>query len=299
MNDLLKNSKTKDELIKKSEKFIRDLLKKPKEVGKITDNFYSELFKIYGLDEDSLGVAFNDLSEEQRAIIRDKITSLEIIFLMLPLKKYNNEFSLKIDEFFSKCKAKDSNKLGQIFKKSRLRLMRKLLSSWKRSWRIIGEKDLPKEAVLDNKFRIAKSLSEGIYRELLVVIQEMMQICFGYKPTDRFGRIIDQLEKAPIDMKVFVNKTAYNIRNADSHESVEFEKNNIITIYDKNGNAIQRITEEELDETISWLTKFTNSVFHSLQKNYFDYMKIGHKDEDRIEHMIISMLELLDKDPSE
>jgi hypothetical protein len=293
MDDLLKNSKIKDKIWRNSEEFIRELLKKPKEVNRITDQFFSELFKTCGLDEDFLGEAFKDLSEEQRAIIRDKLCSFEIVFMILPVKKYNDEFSLKIDELFIKCKVKDLDKLGQIFKKSRLELMRKLLLIWSRSWRIVSEKGWPKEAVLDNKLRIAKSFSEGIYREFLTVIQEMMQISLGYKPTDKFGTIINQLEKAPTDLKVFINKTAYNIRNAESHENVEFEKNNNITLYDNNGKVIQRLTEKELDKTIKWLTNFTNSVFHSLQKNYFDYAKIGPKVEDKIEHMIECILELL------
>jgi hypothetical protein len=112
----------------------------------------------------------------------------------------------------------------------------------------------------------------------------MMQLAFDYQPTDSFGKIINQLEGTPIDLKIFVNRTAYNVRNADSHESAEIEDDQTVTIHDDLGNIFQKVTEEDLNKTISWLSDFTNKVFYALQKNYFDLLKIEN-DEDRIEYL--------------
>ncbi|MCJ7697467.1 MAG: hypothetical protein MUO73_03955 [Thermoplasmata archaeon] len=293
MKDSLNDPELEKELTELFKKFIHDLIENPKEVNKTMGEVYPGLLSIFGIENDLLKEIVESLPKRQKNAIRDRLTSLETVFLMIPVKKLDDEFSVKVDELFEICKGKKPKKVKTIFSKPRMEIFQKMLTGFERSWRIVSEKDLPKEAVIDNKFRIVKSLSEGMYRELLMVIQEMMQLGFGYKPTDSFGAIFDQLEKAPIDLKIFVNRTAYNVRNADSHESADFEKDHTITIYDKKGKVIQRITEEDLDKTITWLTKFTNSVFHAMQKNYFDYMKIGPKDEDRIEYVKKTFTEFL------
>lgn len=291
MDELLKNSELEKEIKKHSEKFIQDLLKKPKEVGKITDDYYEGLFKIFGSEEGTLEELLKGVEEKKKKILKNKMTALETVFLMLHPKEFDDEFSLKIDKLFEMCRQENSERLKKIFLKPRTELLRKLLSSFKRSWRVIEEKGVPKETVMDNRFKIIKSFSEGIYRQLLIVIQEMMQIAFDYRSTTKFGDIIHQLENAPMDLSVFVNKTAYNIRNCDSHENVEFEKDNTVTLFDNKDNVIQKLTEDDLEQTITWLSNFIQSVFHNLQKNYFGLVGIGSETEDRINHLIESFLE--------
>lgn len=278
MNGLL-DPELEKELKESSERFVNDLIKNPQEVGKTIDTFLKELIEILGL-EDMLG-EIKGVDEKIKQGFMDALVSLRIILLLKPYEECRDEFSAKFDELFGASRAKDPERLKAVFLKSRPDLFRKLMNSFMRSWRIVPEKGLSKEAVLNNKFSIVKSLSEGIYRELLIVIQEMMQIAFDKNQTTSFGTIIGQLESAPIDLKVFVNRTAYNIRNSESHENVEFGKDNTITLYDK-GKVIQKITEKDLDEAIRWLTDFTNSAYRSLQKNYFGLMQIGHTTEDRI-----------------
>jgi len=293
MDKLLKNSELEKEIRKHSEKFIQDLLKKPREVGKITDGFYLDLFKLCGFEGGTFEELFKDVEEGEKKILRDRLTALNTVLLMAPPKNYDDEFSAKIDELFKICKDKNSKSLEKVFQRPRLELFRKLLSSWKRSWRVIDEKGLPKEAIIDNKFRIVKSFSEGIYRQLLIVIQEMMQIAFGYGLVKKFGVIIHQLEENPVDLSAFVNKTAYNIRNRDSDENVEFEEDNTITLFDKDNNVIQKLTEDDLEQTITWLSNFTQSVFYTLQKNYFELIGIKSKTEDRVGYLIESFLDIL------
>jgi len=293
MNELLKDSELEKEIRKHSEKIIQDLLKKPMEVGKITEDFYLDLLKLCGFEEGSFEELFKDIEDDKKKILRDKLTALKTVFLMMPPKNYDDKFSAKIDELFKICRKKDSKRLKEVFQKPRSELFRKLLSSWMRSWRVIGEKGLPKEAIIDNKFKIVKSLSEGIYRQFFIVIQEMMQIAFGYKPTKKFGDIIGQLDNAPVDMSIFVNQTAYKVRNAESHENIEFEKDNSITLFDKNDQAALRLTEDDLDQTITWLSNFTQSVVYTLQKNYFELIGIKSKTEDRVGYLIESFLDTL------
>ena len=265
-------------------KFISDLVENPREVNKIMGEIFPGLLARFGIDRDFLKDFIEGLSSLQKNAIRDRLTSLEIAFLMNPVSNYDNEFSGRIDKLFTMCKKKNLQKLKAIFLKPRMQIFQKMLTGFERSWRIVDENGLPKEAAIDNKVHIVKSLSETAYKELLTIIQEMMQLAFDYQPTDSFGKIINQLEGAPIDLKIFINRTAYNIRNADSHESVEIENDQTVTINDDHGTLLQKVTEEDLNKTISWLSDFTNNVFYALQKNYFELLKIEN-DEDRIEYL--------------
>ena len=89
----------------------------------------------------------------------------------------------------------------------------------------------------------------------------------------------------------------YRLRNADSHESAEIEDDQIVSLYDDHGNKLQKVTEEDLNKTISWLSDFTNKVFNALQKNYFDLLKIEN-DEDRIEYLKKTLTKFLFKELS-
>ena len=285
MKDQLYDPEKKKELFELFKRFLQDLINNPKEVGKIMGEVLSGFLETLGIDGDVLKEAVEDLPKEKKDAIVDRFASLDTIFLLSPVGKTEDEISIKIDELFRLCKEKEPKGIDRILLKPRIQIYQKMLTGFERSWRISSEKDLPKEAVIDNKFRIVKSLSEGMYRELLLVIQEMMQLAFGYAPTESFGGILKQLEGAPIDLKILVNRTAYDIRNADSHESADFENDNTVTIRDKKGKAIRTIIEDDLSKTISWLTRFTNSIFYSLQKNYFDYRGIKPTTENRIEYI--------------
>ena len=147
---------------------------------------------------------------------------------------------------------------------------------------------------MDSKVRIIKSLSEGIYYQLLLVIQEMMQIAFDYKPISSFGGIIDQLEKNPyFDTSVLVNRRVKNIRNSEAHEDLEIGKSYVV-LYDRNGKEIEKLTEEDLDEAIDWLITFTRSTLSALQRGYFNV--IGIKPEDRIDYLTSYLLSIFLKD---
>jgi len=279
---LLKDEKLMERGREISKKFAERLIKDPMDVGRIFDDLISEIFELSmeKVPDVAKSMGIEIPSKETLMGQKDKfkklfnnLLTLEILFLMLHPKEVNNEFSSKIDNLFEKCKAKDSERLKNIFHKPRVELLRKFQSSWKRSWRDLFGPALPEEARIDNKFKAAKSLSEGLYRELLIVIQEITQIVFDFKPTKHFGMIIDQFEKNT-STNVFVNRTAYNIRNAESHENIVFENGGKVELFDENNQLIQSVNEEDLDKTISWLTSFTESVTYSLQRNYLEFINV-------------------------
>lgn len=209
MEDPLYDPEMEKELTKLFQKFISNLIDNPKEVGKTMGEVFPSLLEAFGINGDLLKGVIEGLSERQKNAVRDKLTSLETAFLISPANKIDDEFSEKVNELFLLCKTKRPKMVKMIFTKPRNQIFQKMLTGFERSWRIVSEKELPKEAIIDNKFHIVKSLSESMYKEFLIVIQEMMQLAFDFKPTNSFGKIIDQLEKAPIDLKIFVNRTGH------------------------------------------------------------------------------------------
>ncbi len=278
--------------------FFNRLISNPEDVWGIFDNTGSEISELSKQKTrevlESMGIEAPpeqppSINEEFKNFLINSISTLEMLSLMLPPKEISNEFSSSINELFNKCERKDREKLDDIFQESRIELLRKAMSSWQRSFKIVIKSDLPIEARIDNKFRAVKSLSEGIYRELLFVIQEMAQIVFGYAPVDNFGVIIDQLEKNTLT-QIFVNRVAYDIRNAESHENIILDAGKI-HLFDKNSHPIRSLNEYDLDKTIDWLVKFTEGVIYSLQKNYLFFINV--KPENRVDYIVQIFVEKL------
>lgn len=276
------------------ERLLKELIEKPENVGESLDRFYQSLLGIFAITDEDLKRLFELIDEGKRKALKEKLTSLEFLILMISPEEIDNKISMKISELIEICLKKDVECLKEIYSKSRIELFRKILLSFKRSWMSIRLGDIPKSASMDSKVRIIKSLSEGIYYQLLLVIQEMMQIAFDYKPVSSFGGIIDQLEKNPyLDMSVLVNRRVKNIRNSEAHEDLEIGKSYVV-LYDRNGKEIEKLTEEDLDEAIEWLITFTRSIFSALQKSYFNV--IGIKPKDRTDYMISCLLSIFLED---
>jgi len=292
---IIEDEELKKEIRGLIERFIFKITEDPLSIDRNFKDFLSEFFnlidkmsfEIFGVEEPMKQIM--NLPKEKKEVasfLENYLSSLEAIVLMLPLKEMDNKFTSSVSTLFELSAKKDPKRLENIFEKSRLGLYRKFVESWKRSWRGVAVSDIPEEAKIDNKITVIKRLSEGIYRPLLVVLQEMMQIVYGYRPTEQFGVILDQMSKKDLT-KPFVNMTAYDIRNTESHEDIMRENGNIVRLYNRN-NKFYKIEEKELDEIIKWLTNFTNSVFYSLQINYLNFR--GIKPEERIEYFITYVL---------
>lgn len=279
-----KDPKVHEKVGKISKNKLDDMLKNPKNVGTIVDELFPEIFKTCGFNLEELGDFSKNVDDENKQKIVGLIANLRMMFFMQVVKDIDNDISNKISELFDLCEKKDRDALEKIFEKPRLDFLRKFISSFKKSWRLIDEKDLNGEPILENRVMMIKTFSEGIYKEILIVIQEMMQIAYGYKPTTGFGQIIRQIENAPDNMNLLANKIVYDIRNSVSHENVEYEDEKAL-IYDNKSKLQRELTIEELDENFKWISDLVNSTIYTLQIKYFNMMGIGKSQEEKMQYM--------------
>ena len=299
MGEFLSDMDLRNSFMKAFEKFVEDGIRfediKSETVGKLMYKFYVRLFESLGIKVELFEKIFLYADEKDKRILEDRLTSFEMLFFLLPMYEVDKEFSLKIDKLFEICKRKDSVRLEEIFLNPRVEMMRMMLSNFRIHWMYLEGEDLSREDILDKKFSIIKYLSDSMYRELLFVFQEMLQIAFDYPPVDDCDVVIQEMRSAPIDLSIFVNETVCNIHKTENYENIGVEEDNLVALYDKDNNVIRLLKEEDINKARSWLKAFIRNVFHSLRKNYFEWKDFDFDIENRIVYLMeILLLDRLD-----
>ena len=287
MGEFLSDMDLRNSFMKAFEKFVEEDIRSD-DVGRLMYKFCIGLFESLGIKVKLFEKIFLYANEETRKTLEESLTSLEMIFLLLPMYELDKEISLKIDKLFETCKQKNPTELEEIFLKPRIEVIQMMFSNFQIHQMYLEENTI--ENMLDKKFDIIKYLSDSMYRELLLVFQEMLQIAFNYPPVKDCNAIIEQIKNAPIDLNSFINKTVCNINKTENYENIDTGENNLYALYDKNNNIIQILKEEDINKARSWLKAFIRNVFQSLRKKYFEWKGFEFNAEYRLIHIIELLL---------